>query len=118
MNVGYADIDNTAVLVEVAREEAGHTPEVSYGTHFFQDLVESDILYLPVYPDEAASDFNTKFFSQSPNVIKNLLPELGDFENIVHVIDVPTATNGASATVIADPQTRNAVCFLKQSVEY
>ena len=41
VNVTYADIDSTAVLVELAREEAGHVPEVSYGTHFFQDLVEA-----------------------------------------------------------------------------
>ncbi|HEY91039.1 MAG TPA: phosphoenolpyruvate synthase, partial [Dehalococcoidia bacterium] len=51
VNVGYNDIHNVAVLVEVAQIEAGHEPEVSYGTHFFQDLVEAEILYLPVYPD-------------------------------------------------------------------
>jgi pyruvate,water dikinase len=113
--VGYADIDGTAVLVEVAREESGHIPEVSYGTHFFQDLVESDILYLPIYPSEEACDFNSSFFSRSPNILKDLLPELRDFEGIVHVIDVPLATGGASAKVIADPQTRNAVCFLDKS---
>jgi len=112
VNVGYADIDATVVLVEVAREEAGHVPEVSYGTHFFQDLVESDILYLPVYPDDTATDFNTGFFANSPNILKDLLPELGNFENTVHVIDVPMATKGASAKVIADPETRDAVCFL------
>jgi pyruvate,water dikinase len=115
VNVGYADIDGTAVLVEVAHEEAGHTPEVSYGTHFFQDLVESDILYLPVYPDQAAADFNTEFFSRSPNVLRDLLPELSDFEDIVHVIDVPMATGGAIAKIVADPQTRHAVCFLERS---
>jgi pyruvate,water dikinase len=115
VNVGYADIDGTAVLVEVAREEAGHTPEVSYGTHFFQDLVESDILYLPVYPDEDDADFNIGFFTQSPNMLKELLPELSDFEDIVHVIDVPLATDGSSAKVIADPQTRKAVCFLERN---
>ncbi|MBM4463509.1 MAG: phosphoenolpyruvate synthase [Chloroflexi bacterium] len=115
VNVGYADIDGTAVLVEVAREKAGHTPEVSYGTHFFQDLVEAGILYLPVYPDEATTDFNTGFFSRSPNVLKELLPEMSDFENILHVIDVPLATDGAWAKVIADPHSRNAVCFLDKS---
>jgi len=115
VNVGYADIDGTAVLVEIAREEAGHTPEVSYGTHFFQDLVESDILYLPVYPDDDAADFNTGFLSRSPNILKDLLPELGDFEDIVRVIDVPRATGGAYARVIADPQTRHAVCFFDRS---
>jgi pyruvate,water dikinase len=114
VNVGYADIDSTAVLVEVAREVAGHTPEVSYGTHFFQDLVESDILYLPVYPEDSAADFNTEFFSQSPNVIKDLIPEVSDFEDIVHVIKVPLATEGALAKVVADLQTRNAVCFLER----
>ena len=51
VNVTYADIDNTAVLVEMAREEAGQVPEVSYGTHFFLDLVEAQIIYLPVYPE-------------------------------------------------------------------
>ncbi|MBN1692071.1 MAG: hypothetical protein JW845_00770 [Dehalococcoidales bacterium] len=116
VNVGYADIDNTAILVEVAREKAGHTPEVSYGTHFFQDLVESDILYLPVYPDEDASDFNTSFFNSSPNVLRTLLPELKDYEDIIHVIYVPTATDGATAKVIADPKTRHAVCFLERKV--
>ncbi len=54
VNVSYADIDNAAVLVEVALEEAGHVPEVSYGTHFFHDLVEGQILYLPVYQDDDA----------------------------------------------------------------
>jgi hypothetical protein len=115
VNVGYADIDGTVVLVEVAFEKAGHTPEVSYGTHFFQDLVESNILYLPVYPDEAAADFNTSFFSRSRNVLKELLPELKEFEEIMHVIDVPLTTDGASAKVIADLQTRNAICFLERS---
>jgi hypothetical protein len=115
VNVGYADIDGIAVLVEIAREEGGHVPEVSYGTHFFQDLVESDILYLPVYPDEAAADFNTEFFSRSPNILRDLLPELSDFEDIVHVIDVPMATGGAVAKIVADPETRNAVCFLDRS---
>jgi hypothetical protein len=112
VNVGYADIDATAVLVELAREEAGHVPEVSYGTHFFQDLVESDILYIPVYPDDTATDFNTEFFANSPNILKDLLPELRDFEDTVRVIDVSMATGGALARVIANPETRNAICFL------
>jgi hypothetical protein len=117
VNVSYADIHDTAVLVEVARKEAGHEPEVSYGTHFFQDLVESDMLYLPVYPDDDAADFNTEFFARSPNIMKNLLPELSSFEHVVHVIDVLAATSGASAKVIADPQTRSAVCFLDKTKE-
>ena len=43
--------------MEVALEEADHVPEVSYGTHFFQDLVGAQIIYLPLYPDDAAAEF-------------------------------------------------------------
>jgi len=113
INVGYADIDNTSVLVEIAREKAGHTPEVSYGTHFFQDLVESNILYLPVYPDEPDAEFNTAFFSGAPNVLRDLLPEYADFEHIIRVIDVSQVAEGTAVKVVADPQTRKAVCFLE-----
>ena len=44
----YAEISNTTVLVEMARQKEGRTPEVSYGTDFFQDLVESQIHPLPL----------------------------------------------------------------------
>jgi pyruvate, water dikinase len=111
VNIGYADIDAVAVLVEIASER-GESADVSYGTHFFQDLVESDIFYLPVYPDDIATDFNRGFFANSPNILKDLLPELGNFENTVRVIDVSASTGGALAKVVADPETRNAVCFL------
>jgi len=115
VNVSYSDIDGTALLVELAHREGGHEPEVSYGTHFFQDLVEAEILYLPVYPDDETADFNTEFFADSPNILKDLLPELGNFEDVVQVIDVKAAASGATAKVIADPKTRRAVCFLDKS---
>ena len=112
VNVGYADIDNTSVLVEVAREEAGQLPEVSYGTHFFQDLVEGHIIYLPVYPDDPRTEFNRPFFDLSPDVLTDLLPDALEFENLVRVIDIPAVAGGARANVIADPRARKAVCFL------
>lgn len=112
VNVGYADIDNTSVLVEVAREEAGQTPELSYGTHFFQDLVEAQIIYLPVYPDDEEACFNGAFLDYGPNAMADLLPDAGGFEHLLRVIDVPAAADGARAHVIADPQARKAICFL------
>jgi len=116
VNVSYADIDNAAVLVEVAVEEAGQAPEVSYGTHFFQDLVESQIIYLPVYPDDDATEFQLEFFETATNVLLELLPHAGEYGSVLRLIDVPKATGGAFAKVIADPQRRRAVCFLDRGV--
>ena len=112
VNVGYADIDNTSVLVEMAREEKGHVPEVSYGTHFFQDLVEAGIMYLPVYPSDPESGFNEKFFYGSPNVLNEIVPEVGEFADVIHLIDIARGTDGLCAHILADPSVHKAMCFL------
>ena len=113
INVGYSDIDNTCVLVEIAREEMGHIPEVSYGTHFFQDLVEAQIMYLPVYPSDSGTEFNYDFFKNSRNILTDILPDMASFGDVVHLIDVPLSANGLYAQIAADPHTRKAICFVR-----
>lgn len=112
VNTSYADINHASVLVEIAREEAGHVPDVSYGTHFFLDLVESQIIYLPLYPDEPQADFNQEFFRKSPNILSILLPDAKRFEEFIKVIDVPAVTDGKWAHVVADPRQQKALCFI------
>ncbi|MCE5335512.1 MAG: PEP/pyruvate-binding domain-containing protein [Desulfobacteraceae bacterium] len=112
VNTTYSDINNTSVLVEMAREEAGHVPDVSFGTHFFLDLVESRIIYLPLYPDDPNSDFNSAFFESSPNSLGKFIREAGNFEEFIKLIDVPLASGNAYAHVVADPQTGKSLCFL------
>jgi len=112
VNVTYADIENAAVLVEVAREEAGQMPEVSYGTHFFLDLVESETIYLAIYPADRGAEFNKGFFEEAPNVLCDLVPGMEEFADLVRVIDVCALTGGKYAQVVADPHTQRAMCFL------
>lgn len=112
VNVGYADIDNASVLVEIAREERGHIPEVSYGTHFFQDLVEGGIMYLPIYPSEPDTRFNETFFNGTDNVLPDLMPELAEYADLLTLIDTSRCGNAQCAHILADPREHKAVCFL------
>ncbi|HPD17438.1 MAG TPA: PEP/pyruvate-binding domain-containing protein [Planctomycetota bacterium] len=112
VNVGYADIDHAAALVELACEEAGHVPEVSYGTHFFQDLVEDQVIYMAVYPNDPAAQFNAAFFARAANILPELLPGAAAYASLVRVIDVATAAGGALARVVANAETRQAICYL------
>ncbi|PHQ25916.1 phosphoenolpyruvate synthase [Marinobacter guineae] len=49
--VRFSDIAGIAALVEVS-EKAGHmVPDLSYGSHFFQDLVETGIAYAALFPE-------------------------------------------------------------------
>ena len=113
VNVTYADINNASVLVEIAREEAGHVPEVSYGTHFFLDLVEAKIIYLPVYPDDPGADFNGAFFEAEPNALAEIVPGAGKFAEYISLIDLGRGQRDRRSTVVADPQSQRAVCYLQ-----
>jgi hypothetical protein len=92
--VTYAEINNARLLMEMARAKDGYTPEVSYGTHFFQDLVESETFYLPLYPDDPTCGYNERFFAESQNALPRLVPEAADLAPYLKVIDVPVSAQG------------------------
>ena len=112
VSVTYADINNTAILAEVARQKGSYVPDLSFGTHFFQDLVEAEIRYLPLYPDEKGSTFNDEFFRNAPNHLASLVPELAHLEDTVRVIDVGEAADGRILRVLMNGETDRAVGYL------
>src|SRR5262249_38912965 len=88
VSVTYSDIINTALLIEIARKQKGYMPELSFGTHFFQDLVEASIRYLPLFPYENGVVFQEKFFQTSHNILSDLVPEYSALSNTIRVIDL------------------------------
>jgi hypothetical protein len=114
--VSYADISNAALLVEIATRHGRYLPEVSFGTHFFQDLVESDIRYLPLYPDDGGA-LNRVFLQSAPNALAALLPEFASLEDVVRVIDVRSVTGGHVVRVLMNGDVDRAVAFLSPPEE-
>lgn len=110
--VSYSDINNSAMLVEVARQKRNYLPELSFGTHFFQDLVEASIRYLPLYPDDPANVFRELFLRRSRSVLEELLPEFANLSETLRVIDVPQETNGQILRVLMNAELDQAVAFL------
>jgi pyruvate,water dikinase len=108
----YSDINNTAVLVEIARKKGNYTPDLSFGTHFFQDLVEASIRYLPLYPDDDGVIFNDEFLHGSPNILANVLPEYAGLAHVVRVIDVPNACGGRVLRVLMNADRDQALGLL------
>ncbi|MFH0765607.1 MAG: PEP/pyruvate-binding domain-containing protein, partial [Calditrichota bacterium] len=114
VQVTYSDINNTAVLIEIARQKGNYVPDLSFGTHFFQDLVEASIRYLPLYPDEKDIIFNERFLLGSPSILAFLLPEYEYLENVVRVIDVMSATGGKVLKIFMNAELDEAVGLLSQ----
>jgi pyruvate,water dikinase len=110
--VTYSEINNTAMLIEIARKRGNYLPELSFGTHFFQDLVEASIRYLPLYPDDPTTVFKELFFRRSNNVLAQMLPEYAHLADTIHVIDVPSQTKGLVLKVLMNSDLDQAVGLL------
>jgi hypothetical protein len=110
--VTYADISRTAILVEIARKKGSYVPDVSFGTHFFNDLVESGIHYLPLYPDDGGVVWNEEILEKSANCLAEVAPEYEDMEAVVRVIRVADAADGKLLQVIMDAEADKALGFL------
>ena len=113
VKVTYADIFNTAMLIEIGLSDGGSAPEASYGTHFFQDLVESGIYPLALFPDQGETVFNWRFFLKSPNRLQSLLPDCGAYADYIRVIDVAAVSQGRLLEVIMDGENSQAMAYLR-----
>ena len=105
--VSFAEINNFTVLGEVAFRQGGLAPELSFGTHFFLDLVETDIFYLALYPEHKNCFFNKGWLDRLPNVMEELAPSGRKYKQVVKVCDVP----GKDLQLMADVVSQKILCF-------
>jgi hypothetical protein len=113
VHVAYGDIYNTHALVELSGSEVGTDPEPSFGTHFFQDLMEAHIFPLAVNLDDKDAVFNRSFFFDMPNRLTDWLPSpAGEAGDILKLINVEDFRPGAFINLIMDDDEGKAVAFL------
>ncbi|MDD3642515.1 MAG: PEP/pyruvate-binding domain-containing protein [Candidatus Krumholzibacteria bacterium] len=112
VSVTYSDINNTAVLIEIARRKGNYMPDLSFGTHFFQDLVEGRIRYLPLFPDDEGIVFNERFLLGAGNILPDVLPEYAHLADTIRLIDVPRETDGLVLRVLMNAELGEAVGLL------
>lgn len=112
VNVTYSDINNTSMLIEIAKKKGNYVPDLSFGTHFFQDLVEANIQYLPLYPDDEGILFNERFFEVTENKLVDFAPEFEELAHIIKVIDVPESTEGHILKVLLNADLDEALAII------
>jgi hypothetical protein len=109
VRVTYSDINNTSLLIEVAARRGNYVPDLSFGTHFFQDLVEAGIRYVPLFPGEPDVVFNSGFLMDAPNALAELVPEYAHLAPAIRVIDVPRAAGGQILRVLMNADAQQAL---------
>jgi hypothetical protein len=111
VRVTYSNINKARLLMEISFAKEGYTPEVSYGTHFFQDLVEADIVIAPLFPDDPNALFNEAFLVNSQNILSDMAPEFKDCREVVRVIHVPSVRSGQFLHVYMDASNQRSIGF-------
>src|SRR3989339_1612259 len=95
------------VLGEIAYEGTNLMPELSFGTHFFQDLVETDIFYLAIFPQLNEFTFNEQWFEQMHNELELLAPGSEKYKDAVKVCDVTSRR----IRIVSDILSQKLICF-------
>ncbi len=83
--VSFADISNISAMCEVAFTEGGFAPELSYGSHFFQDLVEAGIFYAAIFDGRPEVSFRPELITQQPNALTEFAPDAAALTSVIHV---------------------------------
>lgn len=82
--VSFAEISEFNVIMEVAYSKVGYLPELSFGSHMFQDLVEAQILYIACMENENTKNYNLKIFE----TLNERTDEIDDdYRAIIHVYE-------------------------------
>jgi hypothetical protein len=112
--VNFAEIDTVSVLCEIVAMREDLVPDVSLGTHFFNDLVELDILYLALFPGRAGNAWSPRFFEDSTNRLPDLLPDAARWSDAIRVIDLPQEDAASNVlTLWANTLEQKVLCYFE-----
>lgn len=114
VHIGYGDIYHTRALVELTGQGIGAAPDASFGTHFFQDLVESNIYPLAIYLDDPETIFKRSFFYETPNHLSKVLPDQKEWECCLRLIEVSSYRPGCSLELVMDDDAGRTVAYLEK----
>ena len=86
--VVFADISYFSAILEESYSEVGYMPELSFGSHMFQDLVEAEIYYGALFENEKKLEFNKDMIYDHKNILKDINPNLSEeIYDMIQVID-------------------------------
>lgn len=102
--VAFGDISNFSIICEVADNRVGYMPELSYGSHMFQDLVEAEIIYCAIWNDKKTLAFHPELLSEVPDIFSEICPDHPDLTGMI------TVRENTGLTFLFDAVSNHAIC--------
>jgi pyruvate, water dikinase len=111
--VSFSEIATVDVICEIVAMRDNLVPDVSLGTHFFNELVEMDVLYFALFPGKDGNALNEAFFERQPSRYLELLPDEEDWARVIRVIDLADMEEDA-LILHADAMKQRVVCYVDE----
>jgi hypothetical protein len=111
--VHFNEINRVAVICEIVTMRENLVPDVSLGTHFLNELVETNILYMALFPKQRDNSLEERFFIEAPNRLLEILPEAGRWCDLIRVVRSADLTGPREALLfMADAYAQTAQLFI------
>jgi pyruvate,water dikinase len=109
----FAEIQRVSAICEILRMGANVVPDVSLGSHFFNDLVEANMLYLAIDPARRGHRLDEALLRREPNRLAAIVPDDARLASVVRVLDFPSPGDGRALLLNANSVLQEVLCWLE-----
>ncbi len=111
--VSFNEISNVSIICELAVMHEGLIPDISLGTHFFNDLVELEMIYLAISPMDEGVVFHKELLHSLPNQLAKLCPAVAEWEDGIIVLNGESRRAAGELCLHADCVNQRGICYFK-----
>jgi len=106
--VTFSEINHIVAMAEISYQDGNLIPDLSFGTHFFHDLVETGIFYFAVYPENPGVIFNWEWLRSRPNILEEISPNDAGLGKVVKVSEFKEQ----GLVLLSDVVKQKTICYL------
>ena len=113
--VRFSEIHRVAAICELVAMSDEIVPDVSLGTHFFSDLIETDILYFALFPHRPGNRIDHDLLQAAPNHLAPLMeePPPSPLQEALRVLDAGQLHEGMDLLLHACPLRQRVIGYLQ-----
>ncbi|MFP4443606.1 MAG: PEP/pyruvate-binding domain-containing protein [Spirochaetia bacterium] len=116
--VSFSEINTVSALCEIDVMHKGLVPDLSLGTHFFNEMVEINMVYVAYFTEQDQNMMNLDYILNRENRLTAVCgDEAAEWEDIIQVIDGcgGKGEDRCTLTLIANALEQAAVLYLEEN---
>ncbi len=110
--VHFSEINHITAMAEISYRHGSLIPDLSFGTHFFHDLIETNIFYMAIYAEQPDVVFNLAWLLSLPNRLAAISPADEHLASVVRVSEI----SAARLIIHSDVESQQVLCYLQRNM--